>query len=46
LQPDFCLHTTEDWLVFPYEMNGLSRAEIDANKPYLSSILDSVKPLV
>ena len=25
IKPDFCLHTTEDWLVFPYEMNGLSR---------------------
>lgn len=43
IQPDFCLHTTEDWLVFPYEMNGLSRADIDEHKPYLSAILDSVK---
>ncbi|MEH6564398.1 MAG: hypoxanthine phosphoribosyltransferase [Halopseudomonas sp.] len=43
LEPDFCLHTTEDWLVFPYEMNGLSRADIDEHKPYLSPILDSVK---
>lgn len=43
LAPDFCLHTTEDWLVFPYEMNGLSRADIDEHKPYLSPILDSVK---
>ena len=43
LEPDFCLHTTEDWLVFPYEMNGLSRADIDEHKPYLSPILDAVK---
>jgi len=43
LQPDFCLHTTEDWLVFPYEMNGLTRGEIDSHKPYLSPILDSVE---
>ncbi|HBN48743.1 MULTISPECIES: phosphoribosyltransferase [Pseudomonas] len=43
VQPDFCLHTTEDWLVFPYEMNGLTRSEIDSHKPYLSPILDSVK---
>lgn len=43
LQPDFCLHRTEDWLVFPYEMNGLSRADIDQHKPYLSPILDNVR---
>ncbi|MGB3598556.1 phosphoribosyltransferase [Pseudomonas neustonica] len=43
VKPDFCLHTTEDWLVFPYEMNGLTRADIDEHKPYLSPILDSVK---
>lgn len=41
--PDFCLHSTEDWLVFPYELNGLSRADIDQHKPYLSAILDSVR---
>lgn len=45
LQPDFCLYSTEDWLVFPYEMNGLTRSEIDQHKPYLSPILDSVKAL-
>ncbi|ROU01455.1 hypoxanthine phosphoribosyltransferase [Marinobacter sp. R17] len=43
LKPDFCQHTSEDWLVFPYEMNGLSRDEIDAQKPFLGAILDSVK---
>ncbi|MDN3519409.1 hypothetical protein QWY84_17520 [Aquisalimonas lutea] len=42
-QPDFCLHASEEWLVFPYEMNGLSRADIDRHKPYLAPILDSVK---
>lgn len=42
LRPDYRLHSTEDWLVFPYELNGLSRAEIDEHKPYLSPILDSV----
>lgn len=43
LQPDYCLYTTEDWLVFPYEMNGLTRDELDCHKPFLSPILDSVK---
>ena len=41
-RPDFYIHETDKWLVLPYEMNGLSRAEIDANKPYLSAILDDV----
>lgn len=42
-RPDFCLHSSEEWLVFPYEMNGLSREDIDRYKPYLGPILDSVK---
>ena len=34
-RPDFLLHTTEDWLVFPYEMSGLSLDEIKEHKPFL-----------
>lgn len=41
--PDFCLHSTKDWLVFPYELNGLSRADINQHKPFLRVILDSVE---
>lgn len=33
--PDYTLHQTEDWLVFPYEMSGLSLDEIKENKPFL-----------
>lgn len=43
ISPDFCLHSSEDWLVLPYEMNGLSREDIDQHKPYLSGILDQVR---
>jgi hypoxanthine phosphoribosyltransferase len=42
ITPDYCLHDTNNWLVFPYELSGLSRAEIDQHKPYLSDILDSL----
>ena len=28
LQPDFYIHATEHWLVFPHELNGLTMAEI------------------
>ena len=38
--PDYCLHTTADWLVFPYEMSGLSAEEIREHKPYLSKIIN------
>ncbi|MCK5444361.1 MAG: hypothetical protein KAI73_01980 [Rhodospirillaceae bacterium] len=34
LVPDFYIHETEKWLVFPHELKGLSEAEIRANKPW------------
>ena len=39
LKPDFFVHETDDWLVFPHEIAGLSEAEIRANKPTASIIL-------
>jgi uncharacterized protein len=38
--PDYFIHETDDWLVFPHELNGLSRAEIREKKPGVSSIID------
>ena len=43
LQPDYYLHTTEDWLVFPYEMSGLSREEIEQHKPFLIPLMNEVR---
>lgn len=40
-KPDFVLYQTEDWLVFPYEMTGLTLEEIKKHKPFL---LPLVKP--
>ena len=37
--PDFCLYETEDWLVFPYELNGLTREEIAEHKPFVLPLL-------
>ena len=31
--PDYYIHETDQWLVFPHELNGLTREEIFANKP-------------
>lgn len=40
LRPDFFLHETEDWLVFPYELQGLTREEIEQYKPFLIPIME------
>jgi len=37
--PDYYVHETEDWLVFPHEMSGLSRAEVGTGRPWISEIL-------
>ena len=39
-EPDYCLHSTEDWLVFPYEMSGLSIKEIKTHKGFLMEYLE------
>ncbi len=39
VNPDFALHETEEWLVFPYEMSGLSLDEIKENKAFLMPFL-------
>lgn len=39
LKPDYFVHETDDWLVFPHEINGLSIDEIRANKPEAAIIL-------
>jgi uncharacterized protein len=45
LKPDYFVHETDDWLVFPHEINGLSIDEIRANKPEAAIILgDAPEP--
>ena len=39
LLPDYYLHETDDWLVYPYEIYGLSTRELMENKPVLYDIL-------
>jgi len=41
LEPDFVLHKTEDWLVFPYEISGLTLEEIRTHKPFLLPYLSA-----
>lgn len=41
--PDFFVHQTDQWLVFPHELHGLSADEILANKPGISAIVDRIR---
>ncbi len=42
IKPDFYQYTTEKWLVFPYEMTGLSKAKIIEHKPFLIPFLEKI----
>ena len=37
--PDYFLHETADWLVLPYELQGLSREEIAGHKPAVANLV-------
>ena len=39
LKPDFFVHESDAWLVFPHEINGLTMDEIRRNKPEAEAIL-------
>lgn len=39
LKPDFFVHQSDAWLVFPHEINGLRMDEIRRNKPEADAIL-------
>jgi len=42
IAPDYFVHETDRWLVFPHEMEGMERDEIQAHKPYLLPAVDSL----
>jgi len=44
LSPDYYVRSTEEWLVFPHEIDGLSEAEIRTHKPSAAEILKSAGP--
>ncbi|MCY4427324.1 MAG: phosphoribosyltransferase family protein [Halieaceae bacterium] len=43
IKPDFYLHETNDWLVFPHELSGLTPEEIALGKPGVAAALDFPK---
>ncbi|MBX2848350.1 MAG: hypothetical protein KTR16_08520 [Acidiferrobacterales bacterium] len=40
ISPDFYIHETDDWLVLPYELNGLTAEEIAREKPIISELIN------
>lgn len=38
--PDYYLHETDKWLVFPHELDGLNEAEVRANKNLPEGLLE------
>ncbi len=43
--PDYYIHETHDWLVFPHEIDGLSAEEIREHRPELAGIADKIVQL-
>ena len=37
--PDYCVHSTDRWIVLPWELKGLSFDEITEHKPFLVPML-------
>jgi len=44
--PDYYLHETDQWLVFPHELEGLTKEEIKTNKPELKKLISKITPLL
>ena len=42
-KPDFFIHETDQWLIFPHELEGLTFEDIKENKPELKNLLEQIK---
>jgi hypoxanthine phosphoribosyltransferase len=43
ITPDYYIYKTDKWLIFPHELNELSREEIKKNKPKVFELISSIK---
>jgi len=43
--PDYYVHETNEWLVFPHELDGLTKEEILENKPEFAAIAEKMEEL-
>ena len=44
--PDYFIHETDQWLVFPHELDGLEVQEIIESKPELHKVINKIKPIL
>ena len=44
LKPDFHVRLTEDWIVFPHELDGLTPDEVNAKDPFIYDLLKQGLP--
>jgi hypoxanthine phosphoribosyltransferase len=44
--PDYYIHETNEWLVFPHELHGLSADEIRQHKPELAGLIEKMAPII
>ena len=44
-EPDYFIHETDRWLVFPHELQGLSVEEVRFGKPEIADILERIARL-
>ena len=42
ITPHYYIHETDQWLVFPHEMDGMNRAELKVHKPRLMPFVDEM----
>lgn len=42
-KPDYYIHESEEWLVFPHEIQGLTHEEILKNKTGIAAVADKLK---
>lgn len=44
--PDYYVHETRDWLALPYELTGMTLAELRAHRPELHAVIERLEPLL
>ena len=43
-QPDYYIHETDRWVVFPHELQGLSIEEVRQGKPEIRDLIENIMP--
>lgn len=43
--PDYYLRETDEWLVFPHELDGLTAEELREARPGIADVVESVRPM-